>query len=177
MLSVTRTAFDGAHLSVPQVVQRKARHYVAIRTSGAMTDLPSFAPPLFPQLHAWMIQESVPSGGEAFFRYRQFGGDGSVELDVGMTTMAPFATQPPATADMLPAGRYATATFTGPYDRLHDAFCMLEGWLGGRGLTPEGAYGPAGAKPACQVEFYRITPTQTSNPAEWETDIELKLAD
>lgn len=177
MLPVTKTAFPGAHLSVPQVVERKARPYAAIKASGAMTNLPVFAPPLFAKLHDWMARNGVPSGGEAFFRYTQFGGDGSVALDVGTTTTAPFEPQAPVTAGTLPAGRYAVATFTGPYDRLHDAFCMLEGWLGGRGLTPEGAYGPGGAQPACQVEFYRISPAQTDNPAEWETDILLKLAD
>ena len=177
MLAVTKTAFRGAHLSVPQIVERRAQGYAAIRATGPMTDLPTFAPPLFPRLHDWLALNGVPSGTQGFFRYTAFGRDGSVELEVGTTTRAPVSASPPVIAGLLPAGRYAMATYAGPYDRLHDAFCMLEGWMGGRGLTPEGIYDSDYSRPACQLEVYRVSPAQTDNPSEWETDLLVKLAD
>ena len=177
MLPVTQTAMDGVHLSVPHVVTRKAVHYVAIPLSGKMRDLPQFAPPKFEELHRWMSERNVASAMEGFFRYRAFGHDGSVEMEVGTTTHGAAEGDGDVIAATLPAGRYAHAVHTGPYDRLYDAVLMLEGWMGGRGLTPDGAYGPDGEKPACQVEIYRVTPMQEKDPRKWETDILVKLTD
>ncbi len=140
MLAVTETAFDGAHLSVPQVVTRDPQPYVAIAVSGPMTRMPEFAPTKLPILQAWMIRNGI-AGEAGFFRYRRFRDDGVVEMEVATTTPEPVAGEGEVLSSALPAGRYATATFTGPYDRLHDSMCMLNGWIAGRGLTPDGAPG------------------------------------
>jgi len=176
MLSVEKTAREGVALSIPSVVTREAEPYLAIRTHGPMTKLPEFAPPLFPRLHQWMNDNAIASGTSGFFRYRRFCG-ADVELEVGTTTLAPARGDGEVIAGELPAGRYAHAVHTGPYDRLYDAFLMLEGWMGGRGLTPAGQYGPDGARPDCQIEIYRVTPMQAEDPLRWKTDILIKLAD
>jgi effector-binding domain-containing protein len=177
MLPVTKTAMDGVHLSVPHVIMREAVPYVAIPASGKMRALPEFAPPKFDELHRWMGARNVASAMEGFFRYRAFGEDGSVEMEVGTTTLQTEEGDGDVIAATLPAGRYAHAVHTGPYDRLYDAFLMLEGWMGGRGLTPDGIYGPGGARPACQLEIYRVTPMQEKDPRKWETDLLVKLSD
>lgn len=176
MLAVTKTAFDGAGLSVPQVIERDAEPYLAIRASGRMTHLPQFAPPLFPRLHEWMAAKGV-TGKAGCFRYLSFTKDGTVEMEVATTVDHPVDGEGEIVAGELPAGRYAAATYSGPYDRLHDAFLMLEGWLGGRGLTPDGSYEARGERPACQAEIYRVSPMDSQNPADWRTDLLLKLAD
>ena len=117
MLSVDRTALDGAGLSIPGLVNRKAEPYLAIPAKGPMMDLPNFAPPLFPRLHQWMTERNVQSGMSAFFRYRCFSGP-DVELEIGTTTREPAAGGGEVIAGELPAGRYAHAVHTGPYDRL-----------------------------------------------------------
>jgi len=175
MLAVTETALPGIGLSIPQVVERGAEPYLAIRTGGAMRDLPQFAPPLQPKLHGWMADRKIKPG-LTLFRYRGFGSDGSVELDVGATTAQAETGSDEVIAGELPAGRYAAATYTGPYDRLYDAFCMLNGWINARGLTPDAQSGPDGFRPACQVEIYRVGPMETNDPTTFETDIVIKLA-
>ena len=40
MLAATETAMPGVGLSIPQVVEREATPYLAIKASGAMRDLP-----------------------------------------------------------------------------------------------------------------------------------------
>ncbi|MBZ0162605.1 MAG: GyrI-like domain-containing protein [Notoacmeibacter sp.] len=172
MLAVTETAFDGAHLSVPQVVTRKEEPYVAIAVSGPMTDMPAFAPQKFPVLHEWMGRNGI-AGGAGFFRYRRFRDDGAVEMEVATTTREPVAGEGEVPSSALPGGRYAIATFTGPYDRLHDAMCMLNGWIAGRGLAPAGEPD----RPDCQVEIYRVSPADTDDPAQWVTELRVKIAD
>ena len=79
-------------------------------------------------------------------------------------------------ADAIPAGRYACATYTGPYDRLYDAFLMLNGWMRGRGLEPDARHDHAGEQLACQLEIYRVTPMEEKDPARLVTELLIKLA-
>lgn len=170
MLAVTQTALPGIGLSIPQVGDRHAQPYLAIRANGPMQQLPQFAPGNFERLHNFMRKNGVEAG-EGFFRYRAFREDGSVELDVGTTTGRAVGGGGEVFADTLPAGRYASATYTGPYDRLYDAFCMLNGWVTARGLAVAGE----DDAPECQVEIYRISPAQEADPVRWETDLLLKI--
>ena len=172
MLAPTETAMPGIGLSIPSVVERKAVPYLAIAASGPMRALPEFAPPKFEALHRWMRENGVPAG-EGFFRYRRFGEDGGVEMEIATVTEAPTTGAGEVEAHELPAGRYALATYKGPYDRLFDAFAMLNGWIAARGLRPAGRPG----SPECQAEIYRISPARTGDPAKWETDLLVKLAD
>jgi effector-binding domain-containing protein len=175
MLAVTQTGMAGIGISIPQVIMREAVPYAAITVSGPMVSLPSFAPPKFADLYGWMGKHGIEPAGSGFFRYRRF--------DAGIVTVEAGAPVPPGTAgsgavraDALPAGSYAAATYTGPYDRLHDAFLMLEGWMRGRGLEPDGTQDGFGEQPACQLEIYHVTPMDESDPARLVTEIMIKLA-
>ncbi|MCB1419068.1 MAG: GyrI-like domain-containing protein [Notoacmeibacter sp.] len=176
MLPVTETAFDGAHLSVPQVVARKAASYAAIPVTGPMADLPDFAPPKFDTLYGWLGEKNI-AGNAGFFRYRGFSADSGVDMEVGVFVDLPIVGDGPVIGAQLPSGRYISAIYTGPYDRLYDAFCMVSGWLHGRGLSADESCRGGGRFPACQVEIYRVTPGDTPDPARWQTEILLKLAD
>ena len=170
MLAVTETALPGAGLSIPCVVEREAQPCLVIRTSGAMPDLPKFAPPKFGELRDWMRTRGIaPKPG--FFRYRRFGAGGHVELDVGNLVTAAETGAGNVEADNLPAGRYALATYIGPYDRLYDAFSMLQGWMAMRGLKPARNGDEIGG----QIEIYRVSPMDVDDPAKFETDILILL--
>jgi hypothetical protein len=173
MLAVEKTGAPGLALSVPNVVTLKAEPYLAIAAKGPMPKLPQFAPPKFDELHNWMAGHDVDSGGKAFFRYRRFDNAGNVELEVGNTTLKELSANGNVIAGELPAGRYASATYTGPYDRLYDCFLMLDGWLRGRGLAPAGKPG----QPDCQLEVYRVAPATEPDPNKWVTDLMIRLKD
>lgn len=172
MLAVTETALPGAALTIPGVAVRDARPYLAIRAAGPMRDLPQFAPPKFAALHDWMREHGVVPG-EGFFRYRRFGEGGEVELEVGTFIHSASQGGGEVLLGEIPAGRYAAATCIGPYDRLYDAFAMLDGWIAARGLAAAGRPG----EPECHAEIYRVSPAQTGDPLKWETDLLIKLAD
>ena len=176
MLPVTKTAFDGASLSIPQVVTLPERRYVAIKAKGKMSELPSFAPPLFPELHGWMAAKGV-QGKTGFFRYLAFGDDGSVEMEVATLTDGPLEASGRVTASALPQGRYASATYSGPYDRLYDAFCMLSGWVDGRGLPIAETRNGGMQRHEVQAELYHVSPADSPDPAQWRTELLIKLAD
>jgi hypothetical protein len=177
MLDVSQTGLQGIAVSVPRVIERPAIDYVALAVSGPMRRLSEFAPPKIAELSEMMKRNGIPGGMPAFFRYRNFGADGSVELEVGTTVTKPAPGVDGLESGLLPAGRYATATLFGPYDRLYDSFLMLQGWMDGRGLRSAGTYDDGGSLPECQMEIYRVGPLQTDNPMRFETDLMLKLQD
>ena len=170
MLDITGTAGDGITLTVPGVIEVEERSYLAIPVSGQMADLPRFAPPIIDRLMSWLGERGLKPL-EFFFRYRSFGSDGSVRLEVGAVPDGSTEPEGDVIAGTLPAGRYAKATLTGPYDRLYDAFAMLDGWQSHRGAEAERL--PSG-EVAGQFEFYRIGPAQESDPMKWQTDILIK---
>ncbi len=173
MLAVEKTGAPGLALSVPNVVTLKAEPYLAVAAKGPMPKLPQFAPPKFDELHDWMASHDIDSGGKPFFRYRRFDNAGNVELEVGNTTLKKIAANGAVIAGELPAGRYATATYSGPYDRLYDCFLMLDGWMRGRDLTPAGKPG----QPDCQLEIYRVSPATEPDPSKWVTDLLIRVKD
>ena len=177
MLDKTKTEAAGAGLSVPQVNEIAGESYVAIPVAGPMAELPQFAPPKFPELHAWMAETGIPHGGKAFFRYTGFRPDGTADIEVGATTLAPQEGSKAVISGEIPAGNYACATYTGPYDRLYDAFLMLNGWLRGRGLEPAALENREGSQAGCQLEIYRISPANEADPEKWQTDLMIRLAD
>ena len=124
-----------------------------------------------------MAANGKSNGGKAFFRYLGFGPGGTVEVEVGTTTLRPEAGGGDVVAGEIPAGNYACATHTGPYDRLHDAFLMLNGWMRGRGLAPDVTHGRDGERLACQFEIYRVSPAQQDDPLKWQTDLMIRLKD
>lgn len=176
MLNATETALPGIGLSIPQVVERPAAPFVAYRIGGQMRELPNFAPPHIDRLANWIGERAIAGAGPMFFRYRRFGGDGSVSLDVGALTEIPQAGGDGVEAGELPAGRYALATYTGPYDRLYDAMAMLNGWITGRGLKTAGRENADGSEVDCQTEIYRVSPVDVADPAKYETDLLILLA-
>lgn len=177
MLDVSQTGLQGIAVSVPRVIERPAIDYVALAVSGPMRSLPEFAPPKIAELSEMMKRRGISGGMPGFFRYRRFGADGDVELEVGTTVAKPAPAIDGLVSGQLPAGRYATATLFGPYDRLYDSFLMLLGWMEGRGLQSSGTHGDKGSHPECQMEIYRVGPVQTENPMRFETDLMLKLID
>jgi len=177
MLDVSQTGLQGIAVSVPRVIERPAIDYVALVAAGPMRSLPEFAPPKIVELSELMKRFGIPGGMPVFFRYRRFGADGSVELEVGTTVTKPAPEIAGLVRGLLPAGRYATATLFGPYDRLYDSFLMMHGWMEGRGLQSSGNDGADGSQPECQMEIYRVGPVQTENPMRFETDLMLKLSD
>ncbi|HSO46579.1 MAG TPA: GyrI-like domain-containing protein [Rhizobiaceae bacterium] len=172
MLDVTKTGMRGIGLSIPQVISRDEEHCLVIPVSGPMASMPQFAPPKFAELHAFMQRMAVLPSGPGFFRYRRFDEQGNVELEVGSPVESATSGGDGVKPSTLPAGRYASATYTGPYDRLYDGFLMLEGWMRGRGLEPAGEPG----EPACQLEIYRVSPMDESDPAKLVTELLVKLA-
>ena len=81
----------------------------------------------------------------------------------------------------LPAGRYATILYRGPYggpdDGLYRANAALIGWGMERGVKWDSEQTPAGERFACRLEIYLIGPQSEPDPAKWETEVAIRVSD
>ncbi|MCP1198829.1 GyrI-like domain-containing protein [Notoacmeibacter sp. MSK16QG-6] len=178
MRDVHETAGSEAILSIPSVQSFDAMAYVAIAVECAMAELPQKAPEAFPRLHEWCAEKGIELG-EGLFRYMHFTADGRTLVHVA--NLVEKSVSVPDGGEVfvgeLPAGNYAVASHTGPYDVLYDSTVMLEGWLRGRRLEKDEARAADKFEPACQVEIYRSGPWQNVAPSEWRTELRMKLSD
>jgi effector-binding domain-containing protein len=76
---------------------------------------------------------------------------------------------------MLPAGRYATLDWNGPYEALEQLTAMLIGWVQLIGHEFDMVGKADGDHFACRLEIYETDPGAVPNPADWVTTLVFKL--
>lgn len=156
-------------LSEPKIIERPAQPYAAIRLEVMQDDIPAVAPPLIGRILDWVARHGEQAG-PVFFNYTTMPPDRPLAMEVGAPLAAPVAADGEVFVGTLPAGRYASATWTGPYDQLREAHMALYDWLAGQHL-------PMQAEPHTLLEIYHTDPDELPDPATWVTEIAFKLAD
>ena len=91
-------------------------------------------------------------------------------------TAATSAQAASARPGVLPAGRYAFLTHTGPYDHLQEANGALLDWIAAEGLTLDMQASPAGDVFGCRLEIYSTDPEEERDSKKWVTELAFKLA-
>ena len=101
-----------------------------------------------------------------------------LEIDVGVPVATPATGDNRITADTLPAGRYATIVYTGPYEGLMQATADLLAWAQNKGIVwDKWAAGSRGEGWRARIEHYLTDPREEPNSAKWQTELAFKLAD
>jgi effector-binding domain-containing protein len=77
---------------------------------------------------------------------------------------------------ILPAGRYASLTYKGPYDGLFGANAALMDWAKESGIEWDIVQTPEGERFVCRLEIYKTDPA-TELPENCETEITIRIAD
>src|ERR1700749_2569756 len=95
-------------LTAPKVEHRPEQAYAAIRTEGAMKDLPHILPPLFPEMFAWLAKNNIPPAGPPFVRYLSMDKDGQLQLAVGIPVQHAVTADGRVTGGSFSAGTYAS---------------------------------------------------------------------
>jgi effector-binding domain-containing protein len=161
-------------LSTPKIVERPAQSYAGIKARTVMRDIPKAAERLPPELFGWLAQHGIAPAGAPFFKYNVVDMEGELELEWGVPTAAKFTGDARILSGVLPAGRYATALHTGPYDQLMDATRSLLKWVGEQGLALDETKTKEGEVFACRLEIYLNDPSV--EPRErLQTELAFKL--
>ena len=163
-------------LSQPRIVTKPDQPFAAIRISVDRADIPSKAPPLIGQVAGWLGAKGVPPAGAPFFSYLAMPDDGPMVMEVGFPTGDKLTGDDRVRTGVIPAGRFASLVYTGPYDGLYDANVALGKWLATEGVAhamPRGA----GEYDKALLEIYYTDPMQEPDPQKWETEVAFRLGD
>lgn len=160
----------------PTIVERQAQPYVGIRQKVTMATLASVADRI-PELFGWLGTHGGAPAGAPFFRYHVIDMERELDVEAGIPVAAPIAGDDTVRADVLPAGRYLTAAYTGHPDNLIWTTRDFLAWAADHGLAFDRRDTPDGDAWASRIESYETDPAVEPNMDKWTTVLAFKLAD
>jgi effector-binding domain-containing protein len=101
-------------ITEPKIERRKKQNYVAIRMAVPIP-FGKYLQPAWDEVYDWLKSKDIKALGPAIIRYLTTDMSKDLDLDVGFTVDKVVKGNNRITADFLPAGRYATLLYTGPY--------------------------------------------------------------
>lgn len=164
-------------LSEPTIVEREAQPYVAITERVTMADIGVILPDLHPQVGSWLSERSLAPSGAPFWKYDVIDMSGSMEVEVGVPVRAAVVGDERVRAGLLPAGRYATATFTGHPQGLEGATAKLLEWADKNDVRWDMARTDVGEVWGARLEIYESDPAVQPDMSKWVTVLSFRLAD
>lgn len=167
-------------ITEPKVEMRAEQPYVAIRARVTMAEMGPTLPPLWGEVFGWLAQRGIAPAGAPFWNYRVIDMENQLEIDVAVPVAAAVAGDGRVVAGTLPAGRYVTMSYFGPYegDGLMRATGDLLAWADAHGLIwDKWPVGSSGEGWKARVEHYITDPQTEPDSSKWETALAFKLAD
>jgi effector-binding domain-containing protein len=164
-------------LTEPEIIDRPAQPYVAIKAHVTMQTIGAVLPELHPHVFAWLGQRGIPPAGPPFWKYNVVDMERQMEVEVGVPIGAAADGDDRVLAGTLPSGRYASLQHTGHPDQLFDATRALLDWAAERGLSFDVAPDPEGDRWAARLELYQTDPAVEPDMNKWTTQLAFRLAD
>lgn len=101
-------------ITEPKLERRKKQHYVAIRMAVPIP-FGKYLQPAWDEVYDLLKSKDIKPSGPAIIRYLTTDMSKELDIDVGFTVDKAVKGDERIIADFLPAGRYATLLYTGPY--------------------------------------------------------------
>ena len=161
-------------MTEPRIVERTAQPYVALRRTVGIP-FGDVVDQTLPRLWRWLESHAIEPAGPPFFKYDLIKMPDRLEIQFGVPLAAVPAIDREIVTGVLPAGRYATLTYHGPYNQLTAANGALIDWVRQNALELDAESTPEGERFACRFESYTNDPREVQNPADWETVLYYKL--
>jgi effector-binding domain-containing protein len=160
----------------PQLEDRPAQPYVAIRRQVRMQDFSSVIDQTLPQVFAWLDKHGVAPAGPPLIRYLVINMPDKLDVELGVPVATNVSVDDGVTAGVLPAGRYASLLYRGHYSGLMSANKTLLDWGADHGLVWDQSSTNAGDAFGARYESYRTDPGAEPDPANWETEVAIRVS-
>jgi effector-binding domain-containing protein len=164
-------------LTSVRIVERAEQPYAAIKAQVGVGELGSTGPALHRELRRWLKVHDIEPAGPPFFKYNVIDMARGFEMEFGFPTARVVGADDRVASATLPSGRYATLVFRGPYDQLLGANAALVDWGKTKGIAWDVQETPAGDRFNCRLEIYRTDEAKQPDPAQWETEVTIRLSD
>ena len=113
-------------LTLPKIVERAKQPYVAIRQKVTIPFGEAIGP-IMGELLGTINANGIQPVGPVFFKYNIVNMP-ELEMEFGVPVASPVVGDGGLVSGVLPAGRYAALTHTGPYHELYEANMKLDIW-------------------------------------------------
>jgi effector-binding domain-containing protein len=164
-------------ITEPKIEERKAQNTVGIRTQVPVSELPTVIPQLMDETFGWLEKKGIKAAGAPYIRYHVINMPGRLDLEIGTPVANGVSGDERVSAGVIPAGRYASVVYTGPYDGLMEANRVLIEWAKENNIAWDQWDDENGDAFHSRVEFYHTDPQEEPDPQKWETEVAIKLAD
>jgi effector-binding domain-containing protein len=167
-------------ITQPEMQTRNAQHYVAIRSQVTMQELPTIIPSHIDEVAAWLGQRRVEPDGPPLIRYHvcPTSAEPNAMLDIAIGW--PVASAVPGSgqfiAGELPSGQYASLVYTGVENGISGNAALIE-WAQAQEMQWDSWDEVQGEAFAGRVEHLLDGPEDDPDPANWDTEVAIKLAD
>jgi effector-binding domain-containing protein len=162
-------------LTLPRLVEHPAQPYLAIRERVTIPFGPAIGP-IMGELFGTLERKGIKPAGPVFFKYNIVKMP-ELEIEFGVPVAAGTGGEGRLVPGVLPAGRYAEATYWGHYDNLMEFNAVLIGWARQKGIGWDSRQEADGEHFAARLEIYPNSPDEEPDPDKWETILRIKVAD
>jgi effector-binding domain-containing protein len=163
-------------ITAPKISERGEQPYVAVKSVVSMKEIGAVAGKFLEEAFGWAAGHGLAPVGAPFFKYNVVDMERGLEIEFGLPTAKVVSGDERVIAGVLPAGRYASLLYRGPYEHLYDANAALLDWIREQGLAMEVTDSPQGDRFGCRLEIYLTDPAVEKDPEKWETEVAIRLA-
>ena len=160
----------------PEVTQRAAQPYAGISAWVPMAAVGSLADRI-PEIFGRLGARGIAPAGPPFFRYHVIDMSRELLVEAGVPVVSAVDDDGEIRGGILPGGRFAVMTHTGPPDTLVAATAALLEWAEAHGLAWDVAHVDEGEKWGCRMESYLTDPAEQPDMTQWQTQLAFRLAD
>ncbi len=149
--------------TVCELKNRQAMDVLSVRTVCPVTQLPQVLGQTYAKIEAYLARLGKTPIYAPFVVYYNMDMD-ALDIDVGFPVEPNLPGEGEILSHEMAAGAALTATYTGPYDRMQEAYAAIDTWAGEHAAQRSGVV----------YEFYHNDPTVTP-PEQLVTEIVFPL--
>lgn len=120
-----------------KVVEVKEQPVLSIRETTSMPSMPEKMGEIFSEIYAFMQKKEIVPVGPPFAYWHDMTG-GIVDMECGFPVYGSAKGEGRIKSSKLPGGKAATALHIGPYDKLSEAYKVVESWIRDNGYQIAG---------------------------------------
>ena len=156
----------------PRIEQRKKLQYVARRLAVPIP-FGKYLQPAWNEVYDWMNERGAKPSGPAIIRYLTTDMSKELDIDVGFLVDKAVKGNDRITTDVLPAGRYATLLYTGPYrgKGIYKATVALLEWARENKIKWDTSKKKGVEWWNGRAEFYFSDPAVDKDSSKYETEL------
>jgi effector-binding domain-containing protein len=163
-------------ITEPKIMRRKKKNYVAIRMAVPIP-FGKYLQPAWDEVYDWLKSNDIKPASPAIIRYLTTDMSKEIDIDVGFTVDQAVKGSDRITADFLPAGKYATLLYTGPYKGkgVFKATVALLEWAKENKVKWDTSKKKGVEWWNGRTEFYLSDPTTEKDSTKFQTELVFKI--